>query len=95
MNLLVYPFARDGAFKAMSSLSFVVKLIFIDGNSSVFFYEFFELFLDLKEDGNALFDNLTDVSDCNIGVEEMHENSFVFFISELYLNFYFDFFYCF
>jgi hypothetical protein len=54
-----------------------------------------ELFFDFKEDGNALFEIFNDVSDCNIGVDEMHENSFVFFISELCLIFSFDFFYCF
>lgn len=65
------------------------------GNSSVFFNEFFELFFDFIEDGKALFDTLIDVSDYSIGVEEIQENSFVFFISELCLNFYLDFFYYF
>ena len=65
------------------------------GNSSVFFNEFFELFFDFKEDGNALLDTFIDVSDYSIGVEEIHENSFVFFISELCLNFSLDFFYYF
>ena len=94
-DFVLYPLIREGFFLAKSFLSFVVKLICMDGNSSVFFNEFLELFFDFKEDGNALFEIFNDVSDCNIGVEEMHENSFVFFISELCLIFSCNFFYCF